>query len=74
MKRVGDEGEVLLSSFPLKFPLLVFFHLTAVNTFMPSVAVQLPSHNRLFSTPWTVARQTSLSFVISWSLLKLISI
>ena len=28
----------------------------------------------LFATPWTVARQASLSFPISWSLLKLMSI
>ena len=26
------------------------------------------------STPWTVARQASLSFTVSWSLLKLMSI
>ena len=29
---------------------------------------------RLFSTPWTAARQASLSFTISWSLLRLMSI
>ena len=28
----------------------------------------------LFSTPWTAARQASLSFTISWSLLRLMSI
>ena len=28
----------------------------------------------LFATPWTAARQASLSFTISWSLLKLLSI
>ena len=28
----------------------------------------------LFSTPWTAARQASMSFTISWSLLKLMSI
>ena len=28
----------------------------------------------LFETPWTAARQASLSFIISWSLLKLMSI
>ena len=28
------------------------------------------SHVQLFVTPWTVARQASLSFTISWSLLK----
>ena len=36
--------------------------------------VQLLSHVRLFVTPWAAARQGSLSFTISWSLLKLISI
>ena len=32
------------------------------------------SHAQLFVSPWTTARQASLSFTISWSLLKLISI
>ena len=32
------------------------------------------SHVRLFATPWTAARQASLSITISWSLLKLMSI
>ena len=32
------------------------------------------SHVRLFATSWTVALQASLSFTISWSLLKLMSI
>ena len=36
--------------------------------------VQLLSRVRLFVTPWTVAHQASLSFTISWSLLKLMSI
>ena len=36
--------------------------------------VQLLSHVRLFTTPWTAACQTSLSFIDSWDLLKLISI
>ena len=36
--------------------------------------VQLLSSVRLFATPWTVARQTSLSFSIFWSLLKLMSL
>ena len=38
------------------------------------VVVQLLSHVRLFATPWAAACQTSLSFTISWSWLKLISI
>ena len=36
--------------------------------------VQSLSHVRLFVIPWTVARQASLSFTISQTLLKLISI
>ena len=38
------------------------------------VAVQLLSSVWLFVTPWTAACQASLSFTISWSLLKLMSI
>ena len=38
------------------------------------VVVQLLSHVQLFATPWTATRQASLSFTISWSLFKLISI
>ena len=37
------------------------------------VAVQLLSHVQLFVIPWTTAYQASLSFTISWSLLKLVS-
>ena len=37
-------------------------------------AVQLLSCVRFFLTPWTAACQTSLSFTISWSMLKLVSI
>ena len=35
-------------------------------------SVQLPSYVLLFATPWTAARQASLSITNSWSLLKLI--
>ena len=42
------------------------------NTFV--VLVQSLSWVRLFATQWTAASQTSLSFTISWSLLKLKSI
>ena len=38
------------------------------------VLVQLLSHVQLFATPWTAARQASLPFTISWSLIKLMSI
>ena len=38
------------------------------------VAVHFLSHVGFFAVPWTVACQASLSFTISWSLLKLMSI
>ena len=37
------------------------------------IVVQSLSHVQLFATPWTAASQTSLSFIISLSLLKLMS-
>ena len=37
-------------------------------------SVQSLSHVRLFATPWTAAHQAPLSFTISWSLLRLMSI
>ena len=48
--------------------LLTFCHILVV------VAVQLLSCVQFFATPWTAARQASLSFTISQSLLKLMSI
>ena len=38
------------------------------------LVVQSLSRVRLFVTPWTAARQASLSFAVSWSLLKLMSV
>ena len=38
------------------------------------VVVQSPSRVQLSTTPWTAPHQASLSFTISWSLLKLVSI
>ena len=38
------------------------------------VAIQAFGHVRLFVTSWTVARQASLSFTISWSMLRLMPI
>ena len=39
-----------------------------------AVVVQLLSHVCLFVAPWTAAHQAFLSFTISWSLLKLMSV
>ena len=47
---------------------------TVPSCLVPVVAVQLLSCVQLFVTPWTAAHQASLSFTISWSLLKLMSI
>ena len=38
------------------------------------LVVQLLSHIQFFVNPWTAAQQAPLSFTISWSLLKLMSI
>ena len=47
---------------------------TALVCFCVSVVVQLLSHVQLFETPWTAARQASLSITNSQSLLKLMSV
>ena len=44
------------------------------NLHLNHLVVQSLSHFRLFATPWTAARQASLTFTISQSLLKLLSI
>ena len=48
--------------------------LLSLQWFSSSQPVQLLSHVRLFATPWTAARQASLSITNFWSLLKLMSI
>ena len=58
-----------LSEFKSHF---VLFFLESLSVYFSSV--QLLSHVRLFATPWTVARQASLSITNSWSLLKLMSV
>ena len=48
--------------------------LFGITVFIIAVAVLSPSHVRLFATPWTTARQASLSINNSWSIPKLKSI
>ena len=43
-------------------------------TYFVLFAVQSLSHIQLFATLWTAAQQVSLSFTVSWGLLKLTSI
>ena len=61
----------LLGLYTLRNPALSFNKSTEFCIF--SFVVQLLSHVQLLATPWTTAHQASLSFTISWSLLKLMS-
>ena len=45
-----------------------------ISVILDLIVVQLLSCVHLFATPWTAASQASLSFTISQSLLKLMSI
>ena len=51
-----------------------FFFLTQEETLHIIIVVQSLSRVWLFATPWTATRQVSLSFTISQSVLKLMSI
>ena len=51
----------------------IYSFIAVKNNFSISV-VQSLSHVRLFATTWTATPQASLSFNISWSLLKIMSI
>ena len=50
------------------------YSVTGIVSFTSVVIVQLLNQVPLFVIPWTAARQASLSFTVSWSLLKLMSI
>ena len=59
----------------LRFGQKRFAMLLVANDLITVVClVQSLSHVLLFGTPWTAARQVSLSFTISQSLLKLMSV
>ena len=47
---------------------------TYIYVYIFVAVVQLLSQVRLFGTPWTAGLQASLSFTVSWSLPKLMSI
>ena len=70
----------IYSSIRTPLPFLFPWRKYNVNQDRPSikklnshVVVQSLGHVWLFSTLWTAARQAPLSFIISWSLLKLMS-
>ena len=56
--------------FSVSVEMIIFFSLYSIVV----VIVQLLSHVWLFTTPWTIAHQASLSFTIPQSLLKLMPI
>ena len=62
--------KVIAMVIQLAFLKSLYFHYFIVSFLL----VQLLSCVQLFVTPWTAARQASLSFTVSWSLLKLMSI
>ena len=73
-----SEGACLRSSLPLQCRFQedrdsVCFGYHGVSVWHVMFVVQSLSCVRLFATPWTTAHQASLSFTISWSLLKLMS-
>ena len=61
-----------VSGHPGSFNVLAIVNSAAVN--IGVVVVESLSHVRLFVTTWTVPHQGSLSFTISWNLLKCMSI
>ena len=62
------------ASLPLFFSFCSFRSSNRYNMCIIILAVQLLSRVWLIATPWTAALQASLSFTISWSLLRLMSI
>ena len=75
MQMSSNKVRMTLHSFSTFFscPMLKKMAVSVINTYFP-VSVQLLSRVRLFVTPWTAARQASLSITNSQSLLKLMSI
>ena len=71
--RLEREGGVFINGCGLD-PNLMQPSLSVLVGFAMVVAVKSFSHVQLFATPWTAARQASLSITIFQSLLKLMSI
>ena len=52
----------------------MWYNLASLKSCIFLIYVQLLSCVELFETPWTVARQASLSIINSWNLFKLMSL
>ena len=73
----GSESRVLTTGPPRNSVNCIYFyseHKVKVTEKIKLTVVQSLSQVWLFATPWTAACQASLSFTISWGLLKLMSI
>ena len=68
------QGSAFLTSFQFMLLCLSTVHTWSKEELRKLAVVQSFSHIWLFATPWTAAFQANLSFTISWSLLKLVSI
>ena len=68
------KGMLLVIAFCRMFQTSIHSFSGILSTRLLFVVQLLFSHVQLLATPWTTACQDSLSFTISWSLLKLISI
>ena len=80
MQKILDSVYVLLWGSVISLHLTRLVHITwckwhTIYHWNPWImVVQFISRVRLFATPWTAAHQAFLSFIISWTLLKLMSI
>ena len=70
----GDHKFCCIFCFILKIWKYVIYLLKSIIQKPKSLHKKLLSHVRLFVTPWAAACQASLSFINSWSLLRLVSI
>ena len=68
---IGSNADFFLPCYSIELNETFDFTWFNLNQFC---SFQLFSRVRLFGTPWTTARQASLSITNSWSLLKLMSI
>ena len=59
---------------PIFWLIVIFLFGTEISIKVGLFVVRSLSHFWLFATSWTAAHQASLSFTISWSLLKLMSV
>ena len=71
---IYKQGYVKIINIECKFKCVIIFWNLDLEVLKIYVVVQSISHAQLFVTPWTAACQASLSFAISQSLLRLMSI